>query len=360
MDRTRRESQWRNPELIDHVRAIKTQHPDWGWKRIARELNLTYWTVRQIAMMLESSSSLSSSPPSPSFHDASATPHASITATTSMDVARDFMVRGDWERSMTFAWPKNGGPRPESPPTIVSEHALVLCDLHVPYHNILMLDRACTIVQKHFAHIEDIIIAGDYWDFGMISRFPKDEQHAWLDEEIEIAGHIGRILFALFKRCYILKGNHDARLAKRLNTPLHMRHLFSMAFGRTWPSSEFIFSESSYAYLDNNDGDPYRNWIIGHPASYHQRGGQTPADIADIEHRNVATGHNHIIGMQQSKSGRYIGIDIGHCTEPRKHAYAHHALTKFTRWNAGFLIIEAGYPYHFTERTTNWRYWGVK
>lgn len=255
---------------------------------------------------------------------------------------------------------RNGGPRAQPVLTIPRTNLLVLGDLHVPYHNTTMLRRAVYVVKRHFPHIEDIVVIGDWWDFGVISRHPKDEMQAALDEEIEVSGQVGRALLKHFKRAWITNGNHCQRMARKLDTPLHLKHLYGMAFGRDWPECEMHITDLDYLYADSPDGDPYKNWLLGHPRNYSGQGGKTPSDIAALEHRNVATGHNHIIGTSASKCGRYIGVDVGHSTEPQRHAYVRNALTKYSRWNAGFLVISNGYPYHFTERFTDWKMYGCE
>ena len=113
-----------------------------------------------------------------------------------------------------------------------------------------------------------------------------------------------------------------------------------------------IVYQYDYLYLDHPD--PARSWLIGHPSHYNSIGGRTAAMIADLEGRNVATAHSHIVGMQQSPSGRWIGWDLGHMTEQRQHLSVRRRLTKFARWNAGFGVIEDGYAHPFWERFSKW------
>lgn len=249
-------------------------------------------------------------------------------------------------------------PRGDAPPLdaaarLATTSALVISDLHVPYHNADLLQRAIDLKNRRFPEVDQLIIAGDLFDFASISRHPKDGREAAINDELKTAGAVLRELLRPFSRAYILPGNHDERLAKKLEAHVPMRFLIDGCLGGDRPDCEIITTEYDYVYLDHPE--PERQWIIGHPSHYSGQGGRTPAQIAELEHRNCMTGHNHVIGLSQSPSGRYIGVDIGHMTDPHKHLYVRRRLTKYPRWSAGFAVIVDGYAHPFYERFTNWR-----
>lgn len=230
--------------------------------------------------------------------------------------------------------------------------ALVIADMHVPYHNADLLNRALDLVTRRHPQVKQVVIAGDLFDFAGISRHPHDQREAAISEELATAGKVLRALLAPFERAYILPGNHDERLAKKLEAHVPMRFLIDGCLGTQRPACEIVTTEYDYVYLDHSD--PARQWVIGHPSHYSGQGGRTPASIADLEGRNVMTGHNHVIGLQQSPSGKWLGVDIGHMTDPRQHLYVRRRLTKFARWSAGFAVILDGYAHPYYERFTNW------
>jgi predicted phosphodiesterase len=229
--------------------------------------------------------------------------------------------------------------------TIPSGDCLVIGDLHVPYHNADLLEKARRVAAQH--GITTVAIIGDLFDFGAISRHPRTERQAALDDELTVAGDVLRALLDGFDHCYICNGNHDERVARAMNSPLGLDKLIAAALGRNWPACSITVTSRDYLYLGEQ-------WLLGHPSRYSGRGGTTPSDLADLEQRNIVTGHNHLIGLQQSKSGRYVGIDTGHCTLPDRHGYVRQRLTTFPRWNGGFTLIQDGYATLYTERFTNW------
>lgn len=244
---------------------------------------------------------------------------------------------------------------------LVVPHAnvLVVNDLHVPHHNTELLQRAIFITKKYFPWIEDIIFGGDTWDFNAISRHPKDQPTEDIGESLALGGEVIRSVCSHFAHAWFTNGNHDERVGHKLDAPWTLEHTISAALGKNWPAHcELHITNFDYVFVNSEDGDSSKNWIVGHPSHYSGQGGKTPADIADIEGRNVATGHNHVIGMAGSKSGKWLGVDVGHMTNPDKHYYVRRRLTRFTRWQAGFLIISDGRPYHFAERWVDWSRWG--
>jgi hypothetical protein len=252
--------------------------------------------------------------------------------------------------------PQNGGPPPLQPIVLPDANAMLLFDLHIPHHNVRLLEQALTVKQRFFPHIPRLIIGGDLFDGASISRFPKDEQEAGIAEELALGGEILRELARHFDTVYLTNGNHDRRFT-RLAGGLTLQNIIDMALGARRPDGEPIVTNLDYLQLDAPGTN--RRWCIGHPSGYSGDGGKTPAAIALRRQVNVATGHNHHIGIQQSACGNFLGWDVGHCLSPERINYKVQSLSKFNEWSAGFGFIEDGYAYAYTERHTNWSQLGL-
>lgn len=227
-------------------------------------------------------------------------------------------------------------------------NALILGDLHVPHHNSVMLERALKITAKEFPHIKTIVIGGDIFDFSSISSYSKDSVQEAINSSIRLGGDVMRALFAPFDLSIITPGNHDQRLAKKVDANFDFELVINAAFGKNWPKSEVKISNMDYIYMG-------QNWLIGHPSNYSGQGGKTPSDLADLYQRNVITFHNHVVGYSQSRSGKYIGVDAGHSTVEDQHYYKERRLNKFVRWNSGFVVLSNDYVYTFSEKFTDWK-----
>ena len=118
--------------------------------------------------------------------------------------------------------PENTKGFEDQPLTIPGGNALVFSDTHVPHHNRLMLRRAIYIVRRYFPHIEDFVVAGDSWDFNLLSRHPKDGRQEDLEESLELGADMYRNVGDYFDRAWVCNGNHDARPGLKLDAPFSL------------------------------------------------------------------------------------------------------------------------------------------
>lgn len=240
----------------------------------------------------------------------------------------------------------------EKPLYIPDANALIIGDLHIPHQNSQMLVRAIKVTQKYHPSVRRFIIGGDLFDFDSLSRHSHAQKETDPNDAIRLGGHVLRAIGASFDEGIIVPGNHDRRFAAKLDRDFDMELLVNAALGNKWPHAKIKITNLDYVYLG-------ADWVVGHPSHYSGLGGKTPSEIAAVWEKNIVTLHNHIVGVSQSKSGNYIGVDCGHMTVPDQHSYLHRSLTKFTRWSAGFCVIENGYVYTYSERFTDWKKMGL-
>ncbi len=253
----------------------------------------------------------------------------------------------------TIVFPDNPPRQFNRPLTIPNANILVLGDMHVPHHNRTMLRRAVYMTKRYFPQVTTLAIIGDTWDWTSLSRYPKDQPYEDIDASLELGGAILRYLCDHYDDTYIMNGNHDARIGVKLDAPFTLRRVIAAALGEVWPKHcKLHITNLDYVYTSGPE--QRHKWVLGHPSHYSGVGGKTPSEIADVELRNVATGHNHRIGIQPSKSGMYLGVDTGHMTDPAFHYYVQRRLTKYPRWTGGFLIIADGYPHLYSDQWTDW------
>lgn len=90
---------------------------------------------------------------------------------------------------------------------------LILCDLHMPYHDKIALKAALT----HGEGCDGVILNGDNVDSYTLSRFEKDPEARNYDKEIEDFGCFLDALQVWGAKKIIMKlGNHEARLERYL------------------------------------------------------------------------------------------------------------------------------------------------
>jgi len=241
------------------------------------------------------------------------------------------------------------------PPRLAIDSFFFFSDFHAPYHNVDLLTKALELRYRRHATITDCIIGGDLFNFESISKHGIDFPHASLEEEYEAITSILTAIGMHFKRCWITLGNHDRRFSRRLDAAIRFQSLIDGAIGKYEGACEFIAVDHDYVLIDPEGDTSDRRWIVGHPKTYSRIGGSTPIKIAQVHRRNVICGHNHIIGVQCTPCGTYIGIDAGHMTDETRHHYSVTSMTAHPRWQAGFVVVDCGYPILYSERHTDWK-----
>lgn len=147
---------------------------------------------------------------------------------TSVDHART-MIRsyrgkvGDRNRgAIKNIIPKIELPKPDTKewtPFIIPKSVtklLILCDIHLPYHDLRALEVALEYGKKE--GIDGILINGDLLDFYQLSRFDKDPRKRHLSGELDMARQFFDYLRQEFEcPIYYKLGNHCERYEKYLS-----------------------------------------------------------------------------------------------------------------------------------------------
>lgn len=227
---------------------------------------------------------------------------------------------------------------------------LYCSDLHVPFHNREWVKRLILAAQYH--SVDTLVIGGDLFDFDSTSRHPKTQRQSDLNQTLHIGGDLLVALGRYFRHLYLLPGNHDARVAAKLDTPLEFNALVHAAIkGRV--SAERI-TTTDYDYIRIND------WVVGHPRFYSSVPARGVAQVAQLQQCNVIGAHNHLVGMMQSSDGRWFAIDPGHMTDARLTPYMMQSagLSKYAAWKNGFVLVDNNLPTLFTDGLTDWSKYG--
>lgn len=108
--------------------------------------------------------------------------------------------------------------------------ALILNDLHIPYHNSDAL--RCALLHSKRQNIDTIILNGDIIDFYKISRHAKSPSAPNLQYEIDTTIKVLATIRATFPKANIhfLEGNHEDRLKRYLqeHSELHSLDIFKL------------------------------------------------------------------------------------------------------------------------------------
>jgi hypothetical protein len=230
---------------------------------------------------------------------------------------------------------------------VQSRGALVLADLHVPFHHAEFLSVALRVGGA--MAIEDVYIVGDLFNFDSLSAHPANEPRVAPDRDLDVAGDVLEAIARqpFVRRIFITNGNHDERLARRLGSNIQLRHLVAAATGGRIIEADLYTTE--YDFMFHNS-----TWVVGHLSSYSRRPGERARKIAERYGRNVAVGHDHIQGFTSTLDGQYLAVSVGAMFGETSFSstpfwYKERRLNDFPPTQRGFLVLDTDIPYLFNE-----------
>lgn len=211
--------------------------------------------------------------------------------------------------------------------------ALIINDLHIPYHDERATEAAINYGIKHGC--DTLYINGDFGDHYQISRFDKDPECRDLATEIDIQEQVLDVLGPLFKRKYLKCGNHDERWEKYLfqNAP---------ALGRIAKlrlPKILELERRGYQWVDS------KQWaVLGMLPLFHGHelfGGSSvnPARGAYMKVTNtIVVGHHHRTSQhvepQSLTQEQIVAWSVG-CLCDMRPRYA-----TVNKWNLGFAVCD--------------------
>lgn len=188
----------------------------------------------------------------------------------------------------------------------LKEDCLILPDLHIPYHNSTWVNRCITAAKA--LGITSVFLPGDVVDVNWASAW-GDSANEGLDDEIKAwRDDVEPALLDAFERIYWVQGNHEFRLARRVDHRANTQTLVSSLFGRT--DDRLVISEYHW-------GEVHGVWV-GHPK---QSGTTAHKNIARVRNTDAVLGHSHHVHASQTEDGRHVGWQIGWCGDPNKMRY---------------------------------------
>jgi len=224
--------------------------------------------------------------------------------------------------------PAPRAPRRDEWPQIAAP-CLVISDLQIPAHDPAWLQHC--VERAIGMGIRRLLIAGDLVDFTHLSRWPA-EHHYSAEDELEDAHAVLRWLRVYMSEIHLIPGNHDDRLAKRLDRQLSTRAVLELGVKRNL--------DGVYVHWHHH-ARVGRTWLVVHPGNYSKTPPAVARELAATHHRNVAMGHDHLFALGFDTSGNYFCISYGMMADPARLAYAHRELRRAPQMQQGALIIDA-------------------
>lgn len=215
--------------------------------------------------------------------------------------------------------------------------ALVLCDIHVPYHDLEALQTAIDYGRKLKPDV--VLLNGDVLDYYRISRFPKSKNRPTVLDELKQANQLFKYLRSTFPKSRIIykHGNHDERYEAYVME--HSPELIGVA-DDAWRGIIGITEYRIEVYCEqeilNVNGLPV---LHGHELPKGMASPVNPARGAFL--RTVETcliGHHHQTSSHTARTGFSKKVIAAHsvgCLCQLSPKYA-----RINQWNHGFATVE--------------------
>jgi hypothetical protein len=212
------------------------------------------------------------------------------------------------------------------------ESALVLADIHVPYHHEEFIKDAVNTAQE-YGSLNRIIVAGDLFTFDQISKYSKAHNMPRMETELEIGGSMLMYLADIVP-VSITNSNHDARFATRIDAQFSLKRLMNAALNGRKPKHKIETTERDYLFVNDDV-------IVGHLTNATAVAGKIAHNIAQKYQRHCLAGHDHIAGVFNPRS-RYIGASIGCAAEFKKFWYSEKGMSPIKFMQRGYAVITGG------------------
>lgn len=220
------------------------------------------------------------------------------------------------------------------------DRLLVFGDLHLPYHDVRVLDMAFRVAERY--GIRTGLLNGDFLDNSLFSPFPKTHPnyHDFIKDEVSPGGEILKVFMRQLDELYWLEANHERWLNKRVGGHFTVFQLMESVLG-------VQYSQYSYAYVESGGEEI----LVCHPKNYRKVPGSLPLELCGRYLKNVLCGHLHRLCLLRHASGQFWACEGGHCADTKKLLYKNKNVDLHGAWNPGFVMILDGWPHLIEPKT---------
>jgi predicted phosphodiesterase len=224
----------------------------------------------------------------------------------------------------------------------------ILADIHAPLFNKDALQTA--IMSTSSMGIKRVILLGDFLDNGWCSTFLDVAKKSGMFNVSEVIDSVYKTLSVIvnnYEEVFIVRGNHDERLAKALQKNLGMSEIykiFSVQKGKPSLYEKLNIVENFQMYMT---GSPTGDWLLAHQKNTSSIRGKVAQDLATIHEINVVTSHNHDLAVTTSRNkSRFFAVAAGCLADEAKMSYKTIRVSNYSPWITGWAYIdEEGIPH---------------
>jgi len=236
-------------------------------------------------------------------------------------------------------WTRPSPVAPYADPLVVEGDALILSDMHCPFHDADWAERCMRLAVRWDVHI--VGLPGDLIDMAAFSSFAKRDDVTF-KEEVRATEAMLQSLAEHFDTIIYAPGNHEHRITRKVD---YMGDIAT--FADMWIKSEKVRLVEHHLFMIVSGGERFR---ITHPKNASIQATAVPRKLCAKYNSNVISGHGHLVGMTRDDSGRFWAIDCGVMADPRRIDYLQLEDSTRPMVGQGCVIIKSGVPVLLTPQ----------
>jgi hypothetical protein len=194
------------------------------------------------------------------------------------------------------------------------------------------------------------VVGGDFFSFDNWSKYASAVPVATWHQERDAARMLIADWLETFEEIYLIRGNHDMRLAEWSAAQLDESDIWSMVN----TSTKLKHTKFCYCTITSG-GIP---WRVTHPANYGRNQLTVASDLANKYQSNIISFHEHMNAIGWDVYKRFVIVNGGCLVDPCKLAYVSLEDNRSAGMAPGFVVLRGGvatllgrFPY------TDWNIW---
>jgi predicted phosphodiesterase len=210
-----------------------------------------------------------------------------------------------------IAAPPESAPQHDEAMEIEAERVLIVTDIHAPRHDHRWMNQVISLALKW--GVDTVIDGGDLIDWDAFSFYGKDIE-TLAEDELNAATQIVEILSGEFAKVYIIDGNHNRRIVRKLEGLLSPSVMAGL-----WIHDKKNVTSSDYSWCKLTSGGEL--YYIEHPKNVSR-------DVSDT----------------------FWAIESGVCADPKRLSYIQKVHNTRPQVSQGAVIVIEGAPILLSPR----------
>lgn len=240
------------------------------------------------------------------------------------------------------------------------QDCMILGDCHAPYISKQAFVDAMRYAKKK--EIKVCVLNGDFidadwasnWQTSYVGRSVPETERAR-----RVIYDYLRVIYDTFDIVYVVLGNHDYRIIRKLEGSVSFRSILQMYLvpsndwrdrgGGELPNlmDKFEITERFYMIMK---GSPTGDWRYTHQKGYSKIPGRVATALADKYRMNIVSGHSHHLNVVTSTANDpYLAAEGGSMFDTKLVEYKCMRDSAYPATSIGWITIENGLalPYHW-------------